>query len=71
MIVEEAQRQHVDALVHFKANNLIYELAQISRKANDFQRFTVGLEDRIREEVTNEMQAEKIDLEVNQELLKQ
>jgi len=53
-------------LVHEKGNNLIYELATLNRRAKDFERFTVGLEDRIREELTAEMEADRIQLETDQ-----
>ena len=53
-------------MVHEKGNNLIYELAMLNRKAHDFQRFTVGLEDRIREELQKEIEGEKIKLETDQ-----
>ena len=68
--METSQNLHIDAIVHQKGNSLIYELAMLNRKAQDFQKFTLGMEDRIRDELRNEVLSEKLELEVGQEMLK-
>jgi hypothetical protein len=57
-------------LVHQKGNNLIYELGMLNRKAQDFQRFTLGLEDRVREEINKQYLEEQTQMTLSQELLR-
>ncbi|KAL4500564.1 hypothetical protein ABPG72_002988 [Tetrahymena utriculariae] len=69
-LIKTLQNKHIDALVHERGNNLIYEMAKMQRKQADFQRFLTNIESEVTQEVRKEMNSDILKLENDKQILR-